>query len=41
MNGAPWGVASYMIAMCAITAVAVYAGPETHRIDLAAERPGH
>ena len=41
MNGAPWGVAGYMIAMCAITAVAVYAGPETHRIDLAAERPGH
>ncbi len=40
MNGAPWGVASYMIAMCAITAVAVYAGPETHRIDLAAERAG-
>jgi len=40
MNGAPWGVASYMIAMCAITAVAVFAGPETHRIDLAAERQG-
>ena len=38
MNGAPWGVAGYMIVMCAITAVAVFAGPETHRIDLTAER---
>lgn len=38
MNGQPWGVAAYMIAMCAITAVAVYVGPETYRTDLQAER---
>lgn len=34
MDGRPWGVAAYMTAMCLITVLAVYAGPETFRSDL-------
>ncbi len=34
MDGAPWGVAIYIIVMALITAFAVYHGPETYRIDL-------
>lgn len=37
MNGAPWGVAVYIIGMSVITAVAVYFGPETYRTDLHAD----
>lgn len=33
-GGDPWLVAAYMSAMCAITALAIHAGPETHRVDL-------
>ncbi len=40
MDGRPWGVAAYMVGMCAITAIAVYAGPETCRVNLRAEKPG-
>lgn len=37
MDGAPWGVAIYIIVMALITAFAVYHGPETYRIDLRAD----
>ncbi len=37
MDGAPWGVAVYIIVMALITALAVYHGPETYRIDLRAD----
>jgi MHS family shikimate/dehydroshikimate transporter-like MFS transporter len=37
MDGAPWGVAVYIIVMALITAVAVYYGPETYKIDLRAD----
>ncbi|HLZ65718.1 MAG TPA: MFS transporter [Aliidongia sp.] len=34
MDGAPWGVALYVVALSLITAAAVWWGPETHRSDL-------
>lgn len=39
MGGQPWGVAGYIIVLALITAAAVYAGPETFRSDIAADRP--
>jgi MFS family permease len=40
MDGAPWGVAGYIVVMSLVTAAAVYAGPETCRLDLADDRVG-
>ena len=34
LNGAPWGVAMYVIVLSAITFAAVWWGPETHTSDL-------
>ena len=34
MDGAPWGVALYVIVLSLITAAAVWWGPETHTSDL-------
>jgi MFS family permease len=34
MNGAPWGVAAYIIVMCVITVIALWFGPETYKVDL-------
>jgi MFS family permease len=36
-NGQPWAVAVYMMAMALITAVALYYGPETYKVDIHAE----
>jgi metabolite-proton symporter len=35
----PWAVAGYMVACCAITVVATWYAPETHRTDLAGATP--
>jgi MFS family permease len=35
-GGEPWAVAGYMMLLASITALAVYLGPETHRIDITA-----
>ena len=37
MAGAPWGVCLYVIALCAVTAFAVWCGPETYRSDITAD----
>ncbi len=37
MAGAPWGVCSYVIVMCLITAFAVWCGPETYKSDIHAD----
>ncbi|GGF17949.1 shikimate transporter [Aliidongia dinghuensis] len=37
MDGAPWGVALYVIALSVITAAAVWWGPETHTSDIRAD----
>jgi MHS family shikimate/dehydroshikimate transporter-like MFS transporter len=37
MAGAPWGVCFYVIAMCLITAFAVWCGPETYKSDIHAD----
>jgi MFS transporter, MHS family, shikimate and dehydroshikimate transport protein len=34
MDGAPWGVALYVVALSLITVLAVWWGPETHQSDL-------
>lgn len=34
MGGRPWGVCLYVIMLCAITALAVWYGPETHTSDI-------
>jgi MFS family permease len=34
MAGRPWGVCLYVIVLCAITAFAVWCGPETHTSDI-------
>ena len=34
MNGAPWGVAAYIIVVCVITVIALWFGPETYKVDL-------
>jgi MFS transporter, MHS family, shikimate and dehydroshikimate transport protein len=39
MQGAPWGVACYVILLSGITAAAIWCGPETNRSDIAAEAP--
>ena len=39
MNGAPWGVACYVILLSLLTAVAVWFGPETNVSDIAADTP--
>jgi len=36
-NGQPWAVAVYMMAMALVTAVALYYGPETYKVDIHAE----
>jgi MFS family permease len=36
-GGQPWGVAVYIIVLALVTALAVYLGPETYRIDLKAD----
>jgi len=36
-GGTPWAVASYMVVLATITAVAVLCGPETYRTDILAE----
>src|SRR5262249_34394786 len=38
-GGQPWGVAVYIIVLALITALAVYFGPETYRIDLKSDKP--
>jgi MFS transporter, MHS family, shikimate and dehydroshikimate transport protein len=38
-GGRPWWVAVYIIALSLITAAAIIIGPETHRVDIAAEHP--
>ena len=38
--GQPWGVAGYMMAMALITALAIYYGPETYKVDIHAEGTG-
>jgi MFS family permease len=38
-GGQPWGVAVYIIVLALITALAVYFGPETYRIDLTSDKP--
>ena len=37
MEGAPWGVACYVILLSLITALSVWWGPETHPSDIEAE----
>lgn len=37
-GGATWGVAIYIIVLALITSVALYFGPETHRVDINSER---
>jgi MHS family shikimate/dehydroshikimate transporter-like MFS transporter len=37
LNGAPWGVACYVIVLSAITAASVWWGPETVRADIGAD----
>jgi len=37
MAGAPWGVCLYVIALCAVTAFAVWCGPETYKNDIACD----
>ena len=37
LNGAPWGVASYVILLSVITAISVVWGPETVRADIGAD----
>jgi metabolite-proton symporter len=39
-DGRPWGVATYMAAMAAVTLVAVFASRETSRTDLEEKTPG-
>jgi MFS family permease len=38
-GGTPWLVACYIMFLSAITAVAVYVGPETYRSDITADHP--
>jgi metabolite-proton symporter len=40
MEGAPWGVACYVIFLSAVTAFSVWCGPETHQDDITTETPG-
>ncbi|HEX7811578.1 MAG TPA: MFS transporter [Burkholderiales bacterium] len=35
-TGQPWYVAGYMVALAVITAIAIYFGPETYKIDIGA-----
>ncbi len=37
-GGQPWGVAIYIIVLSALTAAAIYAGPETYRADITEEK---
>jgi len=37
MNGKPWGVAIYIMALSLLSALAVYIGPETYRIDITSD----
>jgi MFS family permease len=37
MDGRPWGVCLYVIILCAITAFAVWCGPETYKSDIRAD----
>jgi MFS family permease len=37
MGGRPWGVCLYVIVLCAITAFAVWCGPETYQSDIRAD----
>jgi MFS family permease len=39
MNGAPWGVACYVILLSLLTATALWFGPETNLSDIAADTP--
>ena len=34
----PWGVATYMVLLSLLTAIAIYFGPETYRSDITADR---
>jgi MFS transporter, MHS family, shikimate and dehydroshikimate transport protein len=38
MNGRPWGVALYITALSLLTALAVFIGPETYRLDISSGR---
>ena len=44
-TGQPWYVAGYMVALAVITAIAIYFGPETYKVDIgasdAADSPAH
>ena len=37
-GGEPWGVATYMVLLSLLTAIAIYFGPETYRSDITADR---
>jgi MFS transporter, MHS family, shikimate and dehydroshikimate transport protein len=37
MGGSPWGVALYIVALSLLTALAVFIGPETYRLDIASD----
>ena len=37
-GGEPWGVATYMVLLSLLTAIAVYFGPETYRSDITADK---
>lgn len=36
-TGQPWYVAGYMVALALITAIAIYFGPETYKVDIGAD----
>jgi MHS family shikimate/dehydroshikimate transporter-like MFS transporter len=36
-TGQPWYVAGYMVALALITAIAIYFGPETYKVDISAD----
>jgi MFS transporter, MHS family, shikimate and dehydroshikimate transport protein len=38
MNGRPWGVAVYILVLSLLTALAVFVGPETYRVDITSGR---
>jgi MFS transporter, MHS family, shikimate and dehydroshikimate transport protein len=37
MNGRPWGVALYVVVLSLLSALAVFIGPETYRIDITSD----
>jgi MFS transporter, MHS family, shikimate and dehydroshikimate transport protein len=37
MGGRPWGVALYIVVLSLLTALAVFIGPETYRLDITSD----